>query len=191
MPDVYVFPGGRLDREDAFAPPGATLHRRVSRKLIRRCRSAPARALAMTIARETWEETGLLLCGRAIDYGPDELPDAPLWRAYREAGALPGLEGLDYVARAITPAFSPKRFNTRFFMADLECFRGTLIDEAELLHLHWVPLREAARRLKVVDVTRFVLDEVAFHLAATPRARARRPVPLRYYIGRAPRIIDE
>ena len=90
--------------------------------------------------------------------------------------------------RGRAPAYEEMQ---RFFMADLEYFRGTLVDEAELLHLHWVPLREAAQRLKVVDVTQFVLDEVAFHLAATPEARVRRPVPLRYYVGRTPRIIDE
>lgn len=191
MPDVYVFPGGRVDPEDGFAPAGTAPRPEVAARLTRRCRSATATTLAMTIARETFEETGLLLCGKAMDHGRDAVPDTALWRAYRKAGALPGLETLDYIARAITPSFSPKRFNTRFFVADASHFRGSLQGDAELLHLHWLPLAEAGQRLKVATITQFILDEATRFLAAAPAARSRRPVPLRYHVGKTRRVIDE
>lgn len=191
MPDVYVFPGGGVDPEDAFAPAGAAPRPEVAAKLTRRCRSPAATTLAMTIARETFEETGLLLCGKAATYAPGAVPGTPLWAAYRAAGALPGLEALDYIARAITPSFSPKRFNTRFFLTDACHFRGDLQGDAELLHLHWAPLADAGQRLKMANITQYVLDLAALYLAATPAARARRPVPLRYHVGKTRRVIDE
>lgn len=191
MPDVYVFPGGRVDPEDVLAPPGVAPRPEVAAGLTRRCRSAAATTLAITIARETFEETGLLLCGRADKFAPGSVPDTPLWRAYREAGALPGLDALDYIARAITPSSSPKRFNTRFFMADAGHFRGELQGDAELLDLHWVLLAEAGQRLKIPNITQYILDEAAFHVSAAPEARAQRPVPLRYHIGKSRRVVHE
>ena len=191
MPDVYVFPGGRVDPEDVFSPTGVAPRPEVAAKLTRRSRSAAATTLAMTVARETFEETGLLLCGKAADYGAGTVPDTPLWRSYQAAGVLPGLEALDYIARAITPSFSPKRFNTRFFMTDAGHFRGDLQGDAELLHLHWVPLDDAGQRLKVANITQFILDLATHYLAATPATRARRPVPLRYHVGNTRRVIDE
>ena len=191
MPDVYVFPGGRVDPEDALAPPGVAPRPEVAAGLTRRCRSATATTLAITVARETFEETGLLLCGQAANFAPGSVPDTPLWRAYREAGALPGLEALDYIARAITPSSSPKRFNARFFMANASHFCGELQGDAELLDLQWVVLTEAGQRLKIPNITQYILDEAAFHLSATPEARAERPVPLRYHIGKTRRLVHE
>ena len=55
------------------------------------------RALALTAVRETFEETGLIL-GRPA---PPASVAGP-WREYRQAGALPDLSVLSYIARAIT-----------------------------------------------------------------------------------------
>ena len=56
--------------------------------------------LAVAAIRETYEETGL-------------------WIGEHIAGRLrPNLQCLEYLARAITPASSPIRYNARFFMAE-------------------------------------------------------------------------
>ncbi len=191
VPGVYVFPGGRVDRADALAPPGVRLRPEVERKLTRRRRSTPAHALAVAAIRETHEETGLLLATPGDGLGAERLPDTPMWRAFAAAGATPALGALDYIARAITPAESPRRFNTRFFIADARHVRGVLKRDGELLDLHWVPLRDAGRRLDLMDVTEFVLARVAEHLARTPRERAECPVPVLCYVNGVGRILDE
>ena len=191
LPNIYVFPGGRLERADHALPPGVALRPEVARKLTRRCRSADPNALAMAVIRETFEETGLLLSMPVSGRRLDGCPDTALWRAFVAAGARPALEALDYVARAITPTTLPQRFNTRFFAVDARHARGALEGDGELLDLQWVPMREAARRLDVIDVTKFVLTRTAEHLARTPRERAQRPVPVLCKVKGVRRIFDE
>ncbi len=74
-----------------------------------------ARALALAAIRETFEETGLVVGLR--DYGGPDRPPA-VWRPYAAHDCLPDLQELHFIARAITPPFLPKRFDTRFFAAD-------------------------------------------------------------------------
>ena len=191
LPGVYVFPGGRLDAADRRPPPGLRLRHALERKLTQRCRSARPLALALAAIRETFEETGLLLAAPRAGGGPPLPRDAPLWRAFARDGAGPALRALDYIARAITPPRSPLRFNTRFFIADARHARGELLRDGELLDLHWVPMREVERRLDVVYVTRFVLELAAAHLAASPRQRAGRRVPLLGHVNDVRRVIEE
>jgi len=189
LPNVYVFPGGRLDRADAQAPPCVALRPEVEDKMKRRRRDSPALALALAALRETFEETGLLLCG-----APSVRPivkDDPLWRAYEAAGLAPDLERLDYIARAITPPGLPRRFNTRFFVTRGDDARGRLLRDGELLDLRWIRLADVERLLDVVDVTSFVLREAAIHMSATPDARARRPTTLMCYVNGRRRYIHE
>ena len=189
LPNIYVFPGGRTDCDDAQAPPGVSLRPDVEEKVKRRCKGSPAMALAVAALRETYEETGLLLCGAS-----NRRPiggDAPIWRAYEAAGLTPDFGRLDYIARAITPPGSKRRFNTRFFVARGDDLHGRLLRDGELLDLQWVRLSDAARLLKVVDVTEFVLKEAAIHRTATAEARSRRPVTLMCYAHRRRRFIHE
>ncbi len=145
--------------------------------------------LAVAALRATFEETGLLLCG-----APSHRPivgNAPIWRAYEAAGLMPDLGRLDYIARAITPPGLKRRFNTRFFVARGDDAHGQLLEDGELLDLQWVRLGDAARLLKMVDVTSFVLQEAAVHMAATADARTRRPVTLMCYVYKRRRFIHE
>ncbi|MGH6719356.1 MAG: NUDIX hydrolase, partial [Alphaproteobacteria bacterium] len=137
--------------------------------------------------RETFEETGLLLADDAAFAPPPALAEAPLWRALGGLGRAPALGRLAYVARAITPTLSPRRFNTRFFMADAAYARGELVSEGELLDLRWVALADVARILPVVDVTQFVLATVAGHL----EGRAGERVPLWRYVGNRSHVLYE
>ncbi|SMF20758.1 hypothetical protein SAMN06265365_104250 [Tistlia consotensis] len=158
MPSVYVFPGGRLDPLDArasgFAEPLARPSGAVDGATRRRFA-----ALARCALREVWEETGLLL-GLAAGPagGPVSDPVAACWRPFVEAGLTPAFGRLGLAARAITPAVSPIRFHTRFFLlVGLEptpSGRG----DGELDDVGFVPTAEVLG-LPMSSVTALVLAE--------------------------------
>lgn len=152
-PDVFVFPGGRLDPSDHRV--SVDLHGDVLLRTKRHATPELARALAATAIRETAEETGLTLSSAAA---------------------------LRYLGRAITPYASPIRFHARFFMADAADARGDLAGSGELVDLGWFAIPEALR-LPLVDITEFMLHEIGRRLAnpsatGTPfyAYRGRRPI---------------
>ncbi len=162
LPDIYVFPGGRLDPGDA-APSGFAepLHPAVAEQLRRGSRGRPALAFARAALRETFEETGLLLGGTAAAAGATPTAGAtasPIWRAFAASGLAPAFDRLDFVCRAITPTYSKRRYNTRFFLADGAAIAGELRGDGELEDLAWRSV-SALAGLTIVDVTEFVLGE--------------------------------
>jgi 8-oxo-dGTP pyrophosphatase MutT (NUDIX family) len=181
MPGKFVFPGGRVDRHDARIPSLTPLRPEVERRLRAESRvsATRARGLALAAIRETFEETGLLVGGKA-DLAARTASRS--WAAFLARGVAPALHALDFVARAITPPGNPRRFDTRFFLADASHVVGDahadLAGSGELLSLHWVPL-DRARDLDLPDVTAMVIDQVAARLAAADPARV--PVPFVRY----------
>ena len=97
--------------------------------------NCPRKALALARAaiREPLEETGLQL---SCDIGR-----------------------LSNLGRAITPTESALGFHARFFTAPRALFQGGLSGDGELLDLDWFSL-DAAKALPLVDVTRFMLEEL-------------------------------
>jgi 8-oxo-dGTP pyrophosphatase MutT (NUDIX family) len=176
MPGKWVFPGGRIDRSDFHAPFATDLRPEVAARLAKTAPPMRARALALAAIRETFEEVGLLLAKPAAPR-----PGNGPWRDFLAQGALPNLDALDFVARAVTPAASPKRFDARFFMAEAEHLISLdrQADCGELDEIAWVELEEALR-LDLPSVTRFVLREIPLRLADPTR-----PAPsLRFARGR-------
>jgi 8-oxo-dGTP pyrophosphatase MutT (NUDIX family) len=163
MPTKWVFPGGRAERGDARAPSATELHTGAAARL-----GSRGRALAMAAVRETFEEAGLLLAKPA--HGRKA---AGPWRAFADYGVLPDLAPLDYVARAITPPYRPRRFDARFFLADASALVSLerLPDCGELEEIAWFTLDEAMA-LDLPSITRFVVDEVGRRLTEPGR-----PVP--------------
>jgi 8-oxo-dGTP pyrophosphatase MutT (NUDIX family) len=160
MPDKWVFPGGRIDRSDFHAPYATDLRPEVAARLAKTAATHRARALALTAIRETFEEAGLLLAKPA----PARVAAGP-WREFVEIGAAPDLSALDFIARAITPPYRPKRFDARFFMADAEALLSLerRPDCGELDEIAWVDLDEAVA-LDLPNITRFVVQELAERL---------------------------
>ena len=155
MASKWVFPGGRIDRSDFTAASTGELSSDVARRLEAEMPARRARALTLTAVRETFEETGLIL-GRPA---PPASVAGP-WREYRQAGALPDLSVLSYVARAITPPGRTRRFDARFFMAPVEALRDPdrIEGSGELDEIAWIPLDEA-RGLELPAITRMILAE--------------------------------
>jgi 8-oxo-dGTP pyrophosphatase MutT (NUDIX family) len=158
MPDVFVFPGGRVDPDDARIPVQSELPSREVRRIATGATSRRARMLGVAAVRETFEETGLLIGDRV-------------------SGRLrPDLECLEYIARAITPRESPIRYHARFFMARAERVAGRVRSNGELLDLRWVSFEQASK-LPIISVTQSVLEEAQYRLSRKPF----RGVPLFFY----------
>ncbi|MBW6399021.1 NUDIX hydrolase [Roseomonas sp. HJA6] len=157
MPDVMVFPGGRVDPDDHRQPTVSELGTATRRMLEHRATPGRARAIGIAAVRELFEETGLVLGRREGD------------AVFADLGAL------HYVCRAVTPGGRPIRFNARFLAAPAETVHGDIAGSGELERLDWYT-PEAAHRHHVADITSKVLLEFLDWLAMTPQKRASRPL---------------
>ena len=168
LPGKFVFPGGRVEITDRLMPNAAPLHARDAARLMQRVKRpslAKAAAFALAAVRETYEETGIMLGGT----GHDAIAaPAGAWQAFAEAGVLPDLSAIHFIARAITPPRRPRRFDSRFFAADISAVahraEGFFGPEAELVEVVWLPITEA-RRLDIPAITAVALDELQDRIA--------------------------
>jgi 8-oxo-dGTP pyrophosphatase MutT (NUDIX family) len=187
MPEVYVFPGGRVDPGDARVPVASPLCADVEERLTRACTPARARALGVAAIRETFEETGFIL---AQPVAPARRVVKPEWQSFHDAGLAPALDLLEFVCRATTPPGLPRRFNARFFLADATHLRGEQADSLELEDLQWITL-EPPTDLPIANITRCVLSEVRRLLATPPVAGPHREVPTYRYVDETERRFTE
>lgn len=155
MPNVLVFPGGRVDRADHRAKALSELPAFTLACLRRQAPPSLARALGIAAARELHEETGLVL-GRMEGHA-----------------LLPDLGVLDYLCRAVTPPRLPRRFNARFLVAPAEAAHGALRGSGELEELRFFGFEEAFRH-KIATITAKVLKEFQSWLALSPEERLAR-----------------
>lgn len=146
MPNRLVFPGGAVDRADLSAPSATGLSARTEAALHRNANAKLARALGVAAARELREETGLSL------------------------GSPPVLDGLEYLARAVTPTDSPIRFNARFFCIHASHVTGTIGGDGELDNLRYYDMAEALA-LDLAAPTRRMLEQLRAWLAMSEAER--------------------
>ena len=140
MPNVYVFPGGRVDRGDSYVDYAGNLSARTEKIMEAAFSPRKARAVVLASVRETYEETSLLLgqqgaTTRNINH--------PSWDAFRQANLKPDLDGIEVFGRAITPPHRHKRFDAWFFIKHLETPNlPNIKDSAELLNVGWFTFEE-------------------------------------------------
>jgi 8-oxo-dGTP pyrophosphatase MutT (NUDIX family) len=197
MPGALVFPGGRVDPTDGRVPVADDLSCEVAARLMVEVRGGHsmrrARGLAVAAIRETFEETGLLIGRPAPDL-------ATLARAARlgegfsgfvEAGLLPALAEVRFVARAITPPGLSRRFDTRFFAVPATAVVGgfgRIAPSDELEGVDFVSFREARADPALAPITRAVVDELERRLGHDPGLVADPPIPFyRWRHGRSER----
>src|SRR5438309_158145 len=185
MPGKFVFPGGRVDKDDYRVPCAAPITPELEANLAKgspKIDASRAKSLAIAAIREACEETGLCL-GRKAEGAAPRLDGA--WKPFAEAGLLPDPSGLFLIARAITPPGRVRRFDTRFFTADASAIahrvEGVIHADAELVKLVWVeigsePLADAH------GMTKNVLAELDRRLATGP-LRHDAPVPFFHFYG--------
>lgn len=193
MPNKFVFPGGRVDPADARVSTDARFHNDVARRLAtdvpRACGPARQRAIAMAAIRETFEETGLVF-GEATKTPQSSRNQA--WQSYYQAGVRPAIDKLDFIARAITPTYRTRRFDTRFFLGYEEQLHSNpenIVSSGELLDIHWLTLKDA-RALEIPAITRQILDFIDARLALPANKRMAAPAPLIRFIGGKPAITE-
>lgn len=180
MPGKYVFPGGRLDAADRAIKPLDDLPLDCARRLgqhVAKWSESRGRALALASIRETAEETGLLIGKKDANV----TSRAEAWSPFVNQGIRPTLSALTFVARAITPPKIPKRFDTRFFLADRQSIgaeiSGIVTADTELVSLDWLTFDEA-QEVKLPNITKVVLKDIAERLKIGQIAR---PAPFYFY----------
>jgi len=139
VPGAYVFPGGVVDAADGSAEAAALVRRlsanQAAERLDLRDADPPALAYLVAAVRETFEESGLLI-GTCSDRGGAR-PSTDAGIAVVRAEMLDGRIGfvdalvrmgaqiagdeLAYFAHWITPERAPRRYDTRFFAARVDC----------------------------------------------------------------------
>lgn len=181
MPGKYVFPGGRLDAADRAMKPVDELCEACIRRLgqhVVKWTEGRGRALALASIRETAEETGLLI-GKEDTNGVDSKADA--WKPFVSRKIRPSLSALTFVARAITPPKRPKRFDTRFFLADRQAIGaeigGIVGPDTELVSLDWLTFDDALG-VELPNITKVVLKDIAERLQTGEIAR---PAPFYFF----------
>ncbi|MEK9529769.1 MAG: NUDIX hydrolase [Gammaproteobacteria bacterium] len=190
MPNKFVFPGGRLDLIDQRLKTSGDLNPHVLERLRKSTRKditdRKLRGLALAAIRETYEETGLVI-GRATNQKSNTRH--AIWHKYFEHGVEPPLEDMDFFARAITPAYRTRRFDTRFFMIHEEFIHNdpALVSKAsgELNQIHWLTFDEA-RELDLPAVTRWAIDLVEQRITLSRAQQVKEPAPfVRFNRGRS------
>jgi len=173
LPHRYVFPGGRVDPQDARIRAASEMSPAVNAQLSRTTRKGRARSIAIAAIRETFEETGLII--GAEDPRPHRPPPGG-WERFFDAGFAPALDRLEYIARAVTPVFRPIRFDARFFMVHANEVVGDLQGSGELQNLDWIPIRET-QEFELANVTRNILSYAEKLITKPPRQSASRRIP--------------
>jgi 8-oxo-dGTP pyrophosphatase MutT (NUDIX family) len=149
MPGKFVFPGGRVEPQDYLASVGARMDEAICAKLLRYLSGDPhpqrAHALLHAALRETQEETGIIIGSGARTGAGSPAPD---------------FGGFALLARAITPAGRPRRFDTRFFMVSADRItHRTAIQDGEFTAVEWFTLDEA-REQDLASITRMILEDL-------------------------------
>lgn len=161
VPGMYVFPGGGLDESDlSFKNNGLCgCLDDVSASAVLGV-AADGLAYWAAAIREAFEESGLLLArdsaGRMIALS--EAQAAARFDAHRrqlnagdlDFAALMAAEGLQlaadhltYFAHWITPVTAPRRYDTRFFMAEAPAEQEPFHDDQETIAATWISPAEA------------------------------------------------
>ncbi|HRD75995.1 MAG TPA: NUDIX hydrolase [Hyphomicrobiaceae bacterium] len=178
MPGKYVFPGGRVDKEDRLIAPYDDLSPDEVRRLMHEMKgyasALRARAIALAAVREAFEEAGLVI-GEPV---PMEIAT---WAPFYKLGFVPRLAPLRLFARAITPPGRPRRFDTRFFcVSAAEIAHREAVADGELSGLHWMTFDEA-RALDVPHITRVVLEDLTDRMRHGPLSAGLGTVPFYHH----------
>ena len=136
VPGAYVFPGGRVDAQDAHPALVSRIERLTAKAAAARLDlpggNPPAIAYYLAAAREAFEEAAVLVArpgGRFLPETASGHEHLIRLREHLMAGTLPftevldelevGIDGaaLEYIAHWITPEAESRRYDTRFFAA--------------------------------------------------------------------------
>jgi 8-oxo-dGTP pyrophosphatase MutT (NUDIX family) len=199
VPGAWVFPGGRVDADDATAELLARMDGLSPSDAARRLSltgdaDPPALAYYVAALREAFEETGILVGATEAGAAPrtaaaDARVQELRLRLMRDEGALPSVldelgcrmagGAVEYIAHWITPVPEPRRFDTRFFAAVVPPGTEALPDPRESSDAGWFTPNRAieenlAGRLPMVFPTIHTLRALAVFSSAEEALAAHR-----------------
>jgi 8-oxo-dGTP pyrophosphatase MutT (NUDIX family) len=164
---MYAFPGGSVDPRDADRavawawPDPAAWAERLG------CDESLARVSVCAAVRELFEESGVLLAGRAEDEVVADTTGAD-WEADRQALVERSLAFVDLLdqrglvlrsdllgpwAHWVTPEFEERRYDTRFFVAALPPGQRTRDVSGEADRTVWMSPADAVARVSSGEMT--------------------------------------
>jgi glyoxylase-like metal-dependent hydrolase (beta-lactamase superfamily II)/8-oxo-dGTP pyrophosphatase MutT (NUDIX family) len=144
----HAFPGGKLEKSDYETA-------------VENCADAESAALITCAARETFEETGVLICkgGDKLTRGQraslhDDLCSGRMtfaeilahWNLRLDAGDF------EFVGSWTTPPFSPVRFKTRFFLAVCPAKQEPFAATGELETVEFVNARAGLEKWRLGEI---------------------------------------
>jgi 8-oxo-dGTP pyrophosphatase MutT (NUDIX family) len=202
LPDMYVFPGGRVEEGDfALSDRVSGLTERGAAALLTTVDPDHAMGFVVAAIRETWEESGILLASRrgeetliAADRAAElsrhrlEVQDGK--RAFRDLieseDLLLAADRLAVQGHWITPENAPRRFDTLFFATLAPPGQRADADGVENTHHVWTTPEDALElgregKRQIIFPTACTLETlVGFHSAeaALAAARARPVIPV-------------
>ncbi len=182
---MYVFPGGRVDSDDHLHKYDAHRTGPSDAQLSQRSALGPEwRGYWIAGIRESFEEAGLLLAytgeGDLLSY--DEA-NRDRFESYRhplhsgktdmieiceQEGLSLAVDRIHFVNRFVTPLGRPRRFDTRFFLAEAPPGQTGGHDDKETVDSIWISPQEALARnaekdFDLMNVTRIQLEMLARH----------------------------
>lgn len=192
VPGAWVFPGGRVDRQDAGPEVLERLLGLTPADAARRLGTAdgsdpPAVAYYVAALREAFEETGILVARDSSGTAPPSSAEDAEVRRLRlrlmedqdafssvldRLGCRMDGAAMEYIAHWITPEAEPRRYDTRFFAAVVSAGAAVLPDGRETTRARWIAPEDAILRnrrgeLPMVFPTLRTLDSLAgFQTAA-------------------------
>jgi 8-oxo-dGTP pyrophosphatase MutT (NUDIX family) len=173
---ALVFPGGTVDADDAS--PDWLPHVTGAEGL-----SEGERALRIAAYRETFEEVALLLtAGQARSATPADGSKSFL-EVVRASGGVLALDQMLPFGHWVTPAVTPKRFDTHFYLHQVPAGLEAVCDGGETVRLEWtapktaLALAEAGERA-ILFPTRMNLTRLAESADAQSALNAARARPV-------------
>jgi 8-oxo-dGTP pyrophosphatase MutT (NUDIX family) len=161
---AYVFPGGKVDAEDAVFNDGTHLDQMP--EALRLALDEPELALPDAVSlyaaaiRETFEECGVLLAHRRGEASVQQVYDGtsrglPFAQVLRDLGLTLSTDRILPWSRWITPAASftsTRRFDTRFFVTAAPDGQAALHDDVESSGSVWITPRDALEQYLRGDI---------------------------------------
>ena len=133
---LMVFPGGGVDEADTSD---------VAQEVV--SGDADDQSHRAAALREVAEETGIAITTRGIRPAPNAR-GLDLYVGFQADGASLDGECLVLVSRWITPGGAPKRYDTRFYVVEVEGDPAIRLDASELVCHSWVSPEIALGRYK-------------------------------------------
>lgn len=182
---MFVFPGGRVDSDDHLHKYDAVRRGPTDAQQPQQAALGNEwRGYWIAGIRESYEEAGLLLAytgsGKLLDYDEHNRQRFADYRHHVHAGSRSlrqiceeesltlAVDRIHFVNRFVTPLGRPRRFDTRFFLAEAPPGQAGLHDQKETVDSIWISPREAlarndAKEFDLMRVTRVQIEMLAQH----------------------------